>query len=62
MMAFDGCEDVLIVLAHDKSLLGAVDFFFPSEANEGKRKGWKEAGRWRFLEEFIDAACNASVS
>jgi hypothetical protein len=61
MMAFDACENVLVVLAHDKSLLGVVDLV-PTEVNEWKRKGWKEAGRWRFLRDFTDAACNVSVS
>ncbi|OJI99599.1 hypothetical protein ASPVEDRAFT_128900 [Aspergillus versicolor CBS 583.65] len=60
MMLFDGNEDVFVIIAHDRSLLDVIDFF-PSRVNEWKRKGWKEAGRWRFLEDFKDAVARDSI-
>ncbi|KAJ8132635.1 hypothetical protein O1611_g985 [Lasiodiplodia mahajangana] len=61
MIIFDANEDVFVVIAHDKSLLDVIDFF-PQSANEWKEKGWKEAGRWRFLEDFKDAAAKSNVA
>ncbi|KAK3301788.1 beta-lactamase-like protein [Chaetomium strumarium] len=61
MVAFDASEDVFVVIAHDKSLLGVVDFF-PRSANEWKEKGWKEAGKWRFLEDFGGAVAKSQAS
>lgn len=55
MQDFDASEDVLVAIAHDSSLLSVVDFF-PKRANEWKEKGWKQTGRWRFLEDFYQAA------
>lgn len=54
MIPFDANEEVFVIIAHDKSLLDVIDFF-PKRANEWKKKGWKEAGRWKFLEDFKDA-------
>ena len=59
MIEFDASEDVFMIIAHDKSLMDVIDFF-PKEANQWKEKGWKEAGRWRFLEDFKDAALASS--
>ena len=51
MFEFDAQANVFVVIAHDKSLLDVVDFY-PKSANEWKRKGWKEQGRWRFLRDY----------
>jgi glyoxylase-like metal-dependent hydrolase (beta-lactamase superfamily II) len=48
LQEFDAAENVLVVIAHDASLLDVVDVY-PKKANEWKEKGWKEKGRWRFL-------------
>lgn len=48
----DGDENVLVVIAHDATLLDIVDFF-PKYANNFKSKGWKSQGRWEFLKDFI---------
>ncbi|KAF2815700.1 putative N-acyl homoserine lactonase AttM [Mytilinidion resinicola] len=48
---FDADENVLVVLAHDASLRDVVGFY-PQEANEWKRKLWRDKGRWRFLTDF----------
>lgn len=61
MISFDASDDIFIILAHDKSLLEVIDFF-PNKANEWKTKGWKDTGRWRFLEDFKDAITNVSVA
>ncbi|KAH8803591.1 beta-lactamase-like protein [Xylogone sp. PMI_703] len=61
MIPFDASEDVFVIIAHDKSLLDVVEFF-PKSANEWKKKGWKDAGRWRFLEDFKDAATQSPIA
>ncbi|KAF2973443.1 hypothetical protein GQX73_g75 [Xylaria multiplex] len=61
MIDFDANEDVFVVIAHDKSLLDVIDFF-PKSANEWKVKGWKETGRWRFLEDFKEAVAKSNVA
>lgn len=58
MIDFDASEDVFVIIAHDKGLLDVIDFF-PKKANEWKEKGWKDAGRWRFLEDFKGALPSA---
>jgi glyoxylase-like metal-dependent hydrolase (beta-lactamase superfamily II) len=47
----DASEEVLVVMAHDDSLLEVVDFF-PEEANGFVEKGWVREGRWGFLKDF----------
>ena len=51
LKAFDGREDVLIIIAHDASLLNVLNFF-PQEISDWKVKGWAAEGRWLFLREF----------
>ncbi|KAF9872956.1 hypothetical protein CkaCkLH20_09466 [Colletotrichum karsti] len=51
MADFDANDDIFVVIAHDRSLLGVIDVF-PNSANHWREKGWKQAGRWRFLEDF----------
>lgn len=48
MIEFDADEDVLVIVAHDESLLDVLDFF-PGPANDWKVKDWKRRGRWLFL-------------
>lgn len=45
---------VLVVVAHDASLLDVVEFF-PKFANDFASKGWVEKGRWAFLKDFKEA-------
>ena len=47
----DAHDDILVVLAHDETILGVVDLF-PATANEFVRKGWVQKSRWRFLRDF----------
>ncbi|KAK4501167.1 hypothetical protein PRZ48_006973 [Zasmidium cellare] len=47
-------EDVLMVAAHDETLLDIVDFF-PKKANDFVKKGWVREARWRFLKDFAEA-------
>ncbi|KAJ3012767.1 hypothetical protein HKX48_006095 [Thoreauomyces humboldtii] len=49
---FDADENVFVVIAHDASLLGVVDFW-PLSANTWKEKGWKEKTRWLFLKDIV---------
>ena len=54
VMEADARPDVLVVMAHDESLLDVVDFF-PKYANDFREKGWVEKGRWLFLKDFAKA-------
>jgi glyoxylase-like metal-dependent hydrolase (beta-lactamase superfamily II) len=54
VMEADANDEVLVVMAHDDSLLDVVDFF-PEYANEFKQKGWSEKGRGLFLKDFAQA-------
>ena len=51
MSEFDAHEDILVMIAHDNTMLEVVDFF-PSLANDWKKRGWKEKGLWEFLGDF----------
>jgi glyoxylase-like metal-dependent hydrolase (beta-lactamase superfamily II) len=55
LKAFDGRDDVLIVIAHDSTLLDVMDFF-PKDMNGWKAKDWADRGRWLFLRELGKAA------
>ena len=49
---FDADERVLSVIAHDATLLPVIDFF-PKPADGWREKGWRKAGHWRFLGDFV---------
>jgi hypothetical protein len=51
LLDFDAHDNIFTVIAHDKSLMDVVEFY-PKSANDWKKKGWKEQGRWRFLRDF----------
>lgn len=48
---FDGRDDVMVILAHDSSLLEILEFF-PHTLNDWKVKGWADQSRWLFLKEL----------
>lgn len=48
---FDAQDNVLAMIAHDSTLYDIVDFY-PKPANGWRQEGWKEQGRWRFLNDF----------
>ena len=54
VMEVDAHEDVLVVMAHDDSLLDIVDFF-PKDVEAFMEKGWVGRGRWAFLRDFKEA-------
>ena len=54
LKAFDGRDDVMIIIAHDASLLNVLDYF-PQDVGDWKAKGWAAQGRWLFLKEFEKA-------
>lgn len=54
LKAFDGRDDVLVVIAHDPTLLDVVDFY-PSALNEWKGNDWAKVCRWRFMRDFGSA-------
>ncbi|KAL8898822.1 MAG: hypothetical protein Q9192_001885 [Flavoplaca navasiana] len=58
LKAFDGREDVLIIIAHDASLLDVLTFF-PRDINDWKAKGLAAQGRWSFLKELEAVAATA---
>jgi len=57
LQKMDGLEEVLVVIAHDRSLLDVVDFF-PRYADDFLEKGWVKKGKWLFLREFVEAVKN----
>jgi hypothetical protein len=50
----DAHENIFFTFAHDHTLEGIVDLF-PLPANDWKQKGWKEAARWKFLNDLVPA-------
>lgn len=50
----DAREEILVVMAHDESLLEVVDFF-PKEANGFVEKEWVKEGRWGFWKDFKES-------
>ena len=50
----DAHDNVLVVAAHDTSLLSVADFF-PRRANDFAAKGWVRQARWAFLKDFAEA-------
>lgn len=51
LKAFDGRDDVMVILAHDASFLNVLDFF-PRNINDWMTKGWDEQARWLFLQDI----------
>lgn len=49
---FDGNEDILVIIGHDASLIGKLDFF-PKTIN-GWKRGAKNAFQWAFLKDFCN--------
>ena|SRR5690242_18045269 len=60
MTEFDANNNVLTIIAHDRSLLDVLDFF-PVTANDWKEKGWRSTGLWRFLADFKPALGHVSA-
>lgn len=50
--SFDADENILVVMAHDWTLLGILDYF-PKSANGWYDAAWKERGRWEFLKDLV---------
>ncbi|KAL2206869.1 hypothetical protein CC79DRAFT_1398743 [Sarocladium strictum] len=50
----DAHGNIFFTFAHDHTLEGIVDLF-PLPANDWKQKGWKEAARWKFLDDLVPA-------
>lgn len=51
LMAFDGCDDVFVILAHDATLLDFLPVF-PRRVNEWKAENLAAMARWAFLRDF----------
>ena len=59
LKAFDGRDDVMIVIAHDATLLNVLDFF-PQDINDWNVRGWAAQGRWLFLRDSKGVAATLS--
>ncbi|KAF2089267.1 metallo-beta-lactamase superfamily protein [Saccharata proteae CBS 121410] len=46
---FDADENVFVCIAHDEGLRDVVEWFPKGSLNRWKEKGWKESGKWGFL-------------
>lgn len=57
LQELDGLDEVLVVIAHDPTLLPVIDFF-PKYADDFLEKGWAKDGKWLFLKDFADAVKN----
>ena len=51
---FDATDNVLVIIAHDKSLKEYIDFY-PKTINDWKSKGLGVKTRWLFCQDFIPA-------
>lgn len=51
---FDADGRCFVTAAHDESLYTIMEYF-PKRANSWQQEGWKERGRWPFLNDFADA-------
>ena len=51
VIKIDSSPDVLVVMAHDSSLLDTIDVY-PAAANDWREMGWKERSRWKFLDDL----------
>lgn len=54
LKAFDGRDDVMVVLAHDASFLDVLDFY-PHSINDWMTNGWDDQARWLFLKELAQS-------
>ena len=50
----DASSSFWVVMAHDDTLHGVVDFF-PKGASDWRKKGWGGRTRWAFLKDFASA-------
>lgn len=53
-------EDILIVMAHDESLRGVVDFY-PKTMNDFMQRGIVKKARWLFLRDFAVAVGHTGI-
>lgn len=54
-------NQVFVILAHDETVEGVIDFF-PKTANQWKERGWGNEVRWLFLGDFREAVTQEGVS
>ncbi|KAJ5355048.1 metallo-beta-lactamase superfamily protein [Penicillium cataractarum] len=54
MLPFDGSAKVMVIIAHDASLLDVLPFF-PNSITEWDIQGYKAKGAWSFLKDFVGA-------
>lgn len=52
MEIFDADDDIMVIIAHDWTLLSVLDYW-PKPANDWYAAGWKSQGRWKFLHDLI---------
>lgn len=55
MCEFDAHDNIFTMIAHDNTMLDAIDFFPKASANDWKQKGWREKVMWQFLRDFHEA-------
>jgi len=51
LQEFDASEDVLVCIAHDRTMLGNVDFY-PKAINDWQEKKVQKNIRWLFVGDF----------
>lgn len=58
LKAFDMQDDVLVIIAHDASLVDILDFY-PKTLNDWRQKRLNEVGKWRFLGDFKNSVAQS---
>ncbi len=57
----EALDEVLVVIAHDTSLLSVIDFF-PNYADDFLENGWARDSKWLFLKDFAVAVKSLPIS
>ncbi|KAF4998798.1 hypothetical protein FDECE_11700 [Fusarium decemcellulare] len=52
LMTLDADDKVLVLIAHDPSILGVLPLFPKANINQWHRAEWKQLLRWRFLDQL----------
>ena len=56
MAGFDAHDNVLVIIAHDESLVDVVGMFPEVSANQWRSRGWKHKGMWKFSADYEPVA------
>jgi glyoxylase-like metal-dependent hydrolase (beta-lactamase superfamily II) len=52
LMSLDAIDEILVLIAHDPSIVGVLPLFPKASINDWYQSGWKKLLRWRFLDQL----------